>query len=103
MWIISTDLRVAPEFSLAVFSPQPVITFLARPEHHVEATDPTVSLDADQWHNVQGYRGLYNFRHPFWVVKGSRVYPPVPHLSLNIAQDLSNDVAGNARRGVPIG
>ena len=79
--------------SLVVFSPQAVSEFLVRPEHHVEATDTSISLGADKWHNVQGYRGLYNFRHHFWVVKSSRLYPPVPHIGLNIAQDLAHDLA----------
>ena len=55
--------------SLVVLSPQGVREFLVRPEHHVEATDPSVSLGADRWHNLPGYRGLYNFRHHFWVAK----------------------------------
>ncbi len=79
--------------SLAVFSPQSVSEFLVRPEHHVEATDPSVSLGADRWHNLPGYRGLYNFRQHFWVAKTSRIYPPVPHITLNIAQDLANDLS----------
>lgn len=78
--------------SLVVLSPQAVSEFLVRPEHHLEATDPTVSLGADKWHNLPGYRGLYNFRHHFWVAKTSRLYPPVPHIGLNIAQDLAHDL-----------
>lgn len=80
------------EASLVIFSPQPVTTFLVRPDHHVEATDPDFSFDADDWHRVMGYEGRYNFRHPFWVVKGSRLYPPVPHIGLNIGQDLAGDL-----------
>ena len=79
--------------SLVVLSPQGVSEFLVRPEHHVQATDPSVSLGADRWHNLPGYRGLYNFRHHFWVAKISRLYPPVPHMGLNIAQDLAHDLA----------
>ena len=79
--------------SLVVLSPETVSEFLVRPEHHVEATDLSVSLGADKWHNLLGYRGLYNFRHHFWVAKTSRLYPPVPHLGLNIAQDLADDLA----------
>lgn len=80
--------------SLVVLSPQAVSEFLVRPEHHVEATDPSVSLGSDRWHNLPGYRGLYNFRHHFWVARTSRLYPPVPHMGLNIAQDLAHDLAG---------
>ena len=75
--------------SLAIFSPEPVSIFLVRPEHHVEAIAPNSTLTPDQWHRVPGYQGRYNFRHPFWVAKGSRLYPPVPHISLNISQDLA--------------
>jgi hypothetical protein len=76
------------EASLVIFSPEPVTTFLVRPDHHVEATDPSFSLAPDESHRVMGFKGRYNFRHPFWVVKGSRLYPPMPHIGLNIRQDL---------------
>jgi hypothetical protein len=79
--------------SMAVFSPQPVSIFLVRPEHHVQQLSPGPALTPDRWHNVPGYYGRYNFRQPFWVAKGSRLYPPVPHIGLNISQDLSHDLA----------
>ena len=79
--------------SLAIFSPEPVSIFLVRPEHHVETISPHSTLTCDEWHRVPGYRGQYNFRHPFWVTKNSRLYPPVPHISLNISQDLSYDLS----------
>jgi hypothetical protein len=78
--------------SLAIFSPEPVSIFLVRPEHHVVTTDDNRTLAPDQFHRVLGYQGRYNFRHPFWVAKGSRLYPPVPHLSLNDSQDLAWDL-----------
>ena len=77
--------------SVAVFSPEPVSTFLLRPEHHVEAVSEFV-LTPDKWHRVPGYQGRYNFLEPFWVTKGSRLYPPIPHLPLNISQDLAGDI-----------
>ena len=77
--------------SLAIFSPEPVSIFLLRPEHHVEAITPN-TLTADRWHRVPGYQGRYNFSHPFWVAKGSRLYPPVPHIGLNISQHLAHDL-----------
>jgi hypothetical protein len=79
--------------SLAIFSPEPVPIFLVRPEHHVDAVNPNSTLTPDQWHRVPGYRGRYNFRYPFWVTKGSRLYPPVPHIGLNISQDLAHDLS----------
>jgi hypothetical protein len=78
--------------SLAIFSPEPVTIFLVRPDHHVEATGQSLPLSPDERHEVPGYQGRYNFRHPFWVAKGSRLYPPVPHMGLNISQDLACDL-----------
>jgi hypothetical protein len=40
---------------------------------------------------VKGYEVLLDFRSHLWVVKGSRIYPPVGFLSLNFAQDLHFD------------
>ncbi|MDO8476664.1 MAG: HEPN domain-containing protein [Candidatus Rokubacteria bacterium] len=79
--------------SLVIFSPQPVSIYLVRPEHHVEQVSTGPALTPDSSGHVPGYRGLYNFQHHFWVAAGSRVYPPVPHLSLNISQNLSFDWA----------
>jgi hypothetical protein len=75
--------------SLVVFSPEPVSIFLVRPEHLVMPACDAEPLPQDEWHRVSGYQGRYNFRHPFWAAKGSRVYPPVPHVGLNISQDLA--------------
>ena len=79
--------------SLAVFSPEPVPIFLVRPEHNVQATHPLAAMSRDEWERVPGYYGRYNFRHPFWVAKDSRVYPHVPHIGLNHSQDLAYDLA----------
>lgn len=78
--------------SVAVFSPEPVSIFLVRPEHNVQATCPPPELIQDEWHRVPGYYGRYNFKHPFWVVKSSRVYPHVPLIGLNLSQDLAYDL-----------
>lgn len=61
--------------SLAIFSPEPVTTFLVRPDHHVFPIGDSLHLSTDEWHRVPGYQGLYNFCHPFWVARGSRLYP----------------------------
>ena len=79
--------------SLAIFSPQPVTTFLVRPDHHVLPAVELPPLQADEWHRVRGYEGRYNFRNPFWVVRGSRLYPPVPHISMNDGQTLAWDLS----------
>ena len=78
--------------SLAIFSPEPVSIFMVRPEYHVDLVGPRSKLIPDQWHRVPGYQGRYNFRHPFWVIRGSRLYPPVPNIGLNISQDLASDI-----------
>ena len=89
--VLGDPLLHYEQASLAIFSPEPVSIFLVRPEHHVERAAPHSTLIPDEWHRVPGYEGRYNFRHPFWVVKNSRIYPPVPHIALNISQDLVHD------------
>ena len=49
-------------------------------------------MSPDHRGEVPGYHGLYNFRHHFWVTAGSRLYPPVPDIALNISQDLAADI-----------
>jgi hypothetical protein len=66
--------------SLAIFSPEPDSIFLVRPEHRVTQVAAPTKLAQDEWDRVSGYQGRYNFRHPFWVVRNSRLYPPVPHI-----------------------
>ncbi len=78
--------------SLVIFSPEPVSIFMVRPDHHVIATGAQEQLKQDEWHRVPGYYGRYNFLHPLWVVKNSRLYPPVPHIVLNQSQDLAYDL-----------
>ena len=80
------------EASLVIFSPARVPATLVRPEHLVDPVGSDSSLVPDQWGRVQGYHGIYNFKEHFWVAKGSRVYPPVPQMGLNISQDLSIDL-----------
>jgi Apea-like HEPN len=87
------DLFLAPEHaSLAVFTPEHLFTSLIRPDFHVEEEAPTVPLKGDNLDKVRGYAGVYNFRHPFWVAKGSRLYGPMPHMTLNQSQDLSHQI-----------
>jgi hypothetical protein len=86
------DVFLSPEeASLVLFVADRVSVFLTRPEHHTEHTAPAIGPKPDSSHNVPGYRGLYNFRHPFWVEPGSRLYGPKPHMTLNISQDLYVD------------
>lgn len=87
------DLFLSSEHaSMAIFTPCRVPVGLVRPDFHVEVVEPASDLGADNQGDVQGYAGLYNFRHHFWVTKGSRLYGPKPHLTLNHSQDLSVDL-----------
>ena len=72
-----------------VLTPARVDRFMVEPEHHTILDEP---LDV-KWdnHNAPGYDGMLNLTEPLWVVKGSRIYPPVQHITLNISQDLAAD------------
>ncbi|MGE0743280.1 MAG: hypothetical protein AB7O98_18240 [Hyphomonadaceae bacterium] len=88
------NIFLTPEdCSLIVVSPDRVSEFLVRPHHH---TTPVGSQrerpPADQHHNLEGYAGYFNLSQPFWLEAGSRIYPPVPHITLNISQDLASDI-----------
>jgi len=52
----------------------------------------------DRREYLAGYEGLVNFRHNLWVIKGSRIYPRVPHFGLNIPQDLYLDLSTDAQK-----
>lgn len=78
--------------SMAVFSPGRVLKSLVCPDFHVNKVQNSSNLIADNRGELNGYAGLYNFRHYFWVAEGSRLYGPKPHLTLNISQDLSLDI-----------
>lgn len=77
---------------MAIFSPGKFFVSLVRPEHHVIATETRNDLIGDHRGEVAGYRGLYNFRHHFWVTERSRVYGPKPNMTLNLYQDLASDL-----------
>lgn len=82
----------AEHAALAVFSPTQVFSHLVQPEHHTELVGKHDLPEADQFGRMNGYAGYYDFKHPFWVVKGSRLYPPMPHIGLNISQNLAADL-----------
>jgi hypothetical protein len=75
--------------TLLLLTPGRVTRFLVEPEHHTILDSPLgIEWEGD---HAPGYDGLLNFVEPFWVVKGARIYPPVPHITLNISQDLAAD------------
>ncbi|MBN2267642.1 MAG: hypothetical protein JW725_04900 [Candidatus Babeliaceae bacterium] len=87
------DLFLSSEHaSMALFTPGSVSVHLVRPDFNVEATEPLSDLAADHRGEVEGYAGLYNFRHHFWVTKGSRLYGPKPYITINHSQDLGSDL-----------
>lgn len=87
------DLFLSSEHaSMAIFTPSRVSAYLVRPDSHVVAIQSFPDLVIDDRGEVEGYAGLYNFRHHFWVAKGSRIFGPKPDLILNRAQDLCSDL-----------
>jgi hypothetical protein len=91
------DIFLSPEHaSIVIFSPGRFFKSLICPDSNVDAAHNS-ALVANSRGEVNGYAGLYNFRHYFWVAKGSRVYGPKPHLTLNLSQDLRFDIA-NAKK-----
>jgi Apea-like HEPN len=75
--------------TLLVLTPNRVPRFLIEPEHHTILDDPLdIAWDND---HAPGYDGMLDLTEPFWVVKGSRIYPPVQHITLNISQNLAAD------------
>ena len=53
-----------------------------------ESIVPSVREDFE----VDGYEGSLNWHSPVWVASGCRLYPSVPHLVLNLSQDLASDL-----------
>ena len=64
-----------------------------RPQYNAESISEDAEPATSGHGYVPGFAGLYNFRHHFWVAQGSRLYGPQPQIMLNIAQDLSEDIA----------
>lgn len=87
------DLFLSSEHaSLAIISPYRVPIDLVNPEFHTISVQKESELLADNNGEVDGYTGIYNFRHNFWVSKGSRLYGPKRDITLNISQDLKKDI-----------
>ncbi|HEY4739912.1 MAG TPA: hypothetical protein VIH76_04890 [Candidatus Acidoferrales bacterium] len=82
--------------SLAIFSPGKVSIYIVRPDkvefHHATHVGTETALTPDARQQVDGYAGIYNFKTFFWVTRGSRLYPPVSHIGLNLSQDLSHNL-----------
>lgn len=74
--------------SLIVFSPVLVTSGLVTSEYHADLMEESYLRGAEDLGAIPGYHGLYNFKHHFWAVKASRIFGPLPHMTLNISQDL---------------
>ncbi len=91
--IYGVPLLHTEEVSMAIFTPSRVPASLVFPDFNVKSAGSPRKLDiCGEVGYVRGYSGLYNFRHRFWVAKGSRVYGPKPHMTLNQQQDLAADI-----------
>lgn len=78
---------------MIILSPGHIPYSLVYPDHHVENISPDYIQKKDARGEIIGFSGLLDFKHFFWVSKGSRIYGPKPHISLNIAQDLEHDIS----------
>lgn len=95
------DLFLSSEHaSLAIYSPGRVSIHLVRRDYNVIAVENPPELNADRRREVKGYVGLYNFKHHFTAVRGSRIYGPIPHITLNHAQDLYADIKNAVSRRI---
>src|SRR5262249_4841969 len=78
--------------SLVVFTPTdiPVSALSKRPgTRRVGADGPRVPKTLRY---APGYDGRFNLKHFIRVARGSRIYPPVPNLGLNLSQSLASDL-----------
>lgn len=77
--------------SLILFTPGTVLSRLTRPAAFNVIYEGS-GTKSDENEQVRGYAALQNFRHHFWVKRGSRIYGPWPQPVFNISQDLYIDV-----------
>ena len=68
-----------------------VSQYLVVNEHNVEILPEAQNLKFDSRHEIEGYEVRLNNKSYFWATRGSRIFPPLMGLWLNISQDLSND------------
>lgn len=90
--------------SLYLFQPKRVLKYLIMNDHNVEIQPEALGLSFDSRDEMEGYEGRLNNKSYFWVVPGSRIFPPAACLGLNISQDLRRDFAEvpKSRRYKPV-
>lgn len=77
--------------SFYLCQPIKVSKYLVVNEHNVEILPEAKDLKFDSRNEIEGYEVRLNNKSHFWATRGSRIFPPVISLWLNISQDLSND------------
>jgi len=76
--------------SLYILRPKEVFDSLIRNHQELVEELPEIqNIKFNSRNEVDGYEGILNNKSYFWVTEGSRIFPPSPHLGLNLAQDLS--------------
>jgi hypothetical protein len=81
--------------SLYTFTTAKVHSSSIWPEDHPQIdynVENVPEEDVPRHQYIDGYDGMLNGRLVFWVIPSSRIYAPVPHLSLNISQNLYWDL-----------
>ena len=76
--------------NLVIFMPDRVSIYSLYPPHNIIPKINPADWPPDRY--VEGYRGLYDFKHHFWLSRTSRFYGALPHMTLNIPQDLASDI-----------
>ena len=80
--------------SVFTFQPDRIYKGLIWPsDPNVDYGIENLSNDAPEDKYIDGYNSMANGTANLWVAEGSRIYPPVPHLSLNISQNVALDLA----------
>ena len=80
--------------SVFTFQPDRIYKGLIWPsDPNIDYGIENLSDDAPEDEYIDGYHGMLNGVANLWVAEGSRIYPPVPHLSLNISQNIAFDLA----------
>jgi hypothetical protein len=77
--------------TLYLFQPQQFFKALLIHEYNTEILPEAQIIESDSRDFVNGYHVRLNNKSHFWVTRGSRIFPPVTGIWLNISQDLSPD------------
>lgn len=84
--------------TLLLFSPGLVSATLVHPVHRAVRVVGAQPPPADPFGQIPGYQGLYNLREMFWVAAGSRIYGSLPHIGINLSQNLASEFGSHPSR-----